>query len=65
MTDEQRQAIKQDAEQAAKDGKTPNERCPHPFSGEQGKYWVKCYWAMPDRRFRFADGSSRVIKDKQ
>ena len=46
MTETQKQAIREDAEQAAKDGKTPNERCPHPFSSDQGKYWCECYWAM-------------------
>jgi hypothetical protein len=46
MTPEQTQAIREDAERAARAGKTPNEACPHPFSSEQGKLWVECYWLI-------------------
>lgn len=49
MTPEQ-QAIQRDAETAAHEGKTPNERCPHPFSSEQGKLWVACYWAARGKK---------------
>jgi hypothetical protein len=44
MNDQQKQAIREDAERAAREGRTPNERCPHPFSSEQGKWWGECYW---------------------
>jgi len=46
MTPEQKESIQIDAERAAREGRTPNERCPHPFSSEQGKWWVACYWAI-------------------
>ena len=46
MTSDQQQSIREDAERAAREGRTPNERCPHPFSSEQGKWWVACYWAI-------------------
>lgn len=48
MTDTQAQAIQQDAERAASEGKTPNEACPHPFSSKEGRQWVAYYWAMWD-----------------
>lgn len=51
MTPDQQQAIQQDAERAAQERQTPNEKCPHPFSSEQGRHWVKCYWAERDRRY--------------
>lgn len=46
VTDQQKQAIQQDAERAAREGYTPNERCPHPFASEQGALWVEAYWAI-------------------
>ena len=46
MTPEQKQQIREDAERAARSGKTPNEACNHPFSSEQGRYWVECYKAV-------------------
>lgn len=50
MTPEQKESIQIDAEHAARSGKTPNERCPHPFSSDQGKWWVECYWNDRDNR---------------
>jgi len=46
MTPEQKESIQIDAERAAREGRTPNERCPHPFSSKHGKWWVECYWAI-------------------
>jgi hypothetical protein len=46
MTNDQKQQIREDAERAARSGKTPNEACNHPFSSEQGRYWVECYWLV-------------------
>lgn len=50
VTPEQKTAIQQDAERAANMGWTPNEKCPHPFSSEQGKLWVQAYWDFRARR---------------
>lgn len=51
MTENQSKAIQQDAERAANMGWTPNQMCPHPFSSEQGRYWVACYEAEWGKRY--------------
>lgn len=51
MTESQKQQIQADAERAAQERQTPNEKCPHPFSSEQGRYWVACYEAEWNWRY--------------
>lgn len=46
MTEDQKTAIRKDAERAARMGWTPNQMCPHPFASEQGKVWTEAYWAV-------------------
>lgn len=51
MTDQQKAQIQADAERAAQERQTPNVACNHPFSSEQGRYWVACYQAEWDRLY--------------
>ena len=62
MTDAQKSQIQADAERAAREGYTPNERCPHPFASDQGQLWVSCYWAI---RKPGAQASQKPLIDRR
>lgn len=45
LTKEQKRAIEKDAENAAREGKQPQDACPWPYPSEEGMQWLAT-WAV-------------------